>query len=135
MLADELIGYLRELLPEYMVPADVVELAALPLTPNHKVDLASLPAPAAPIGGPESAAGEAPGDELECDLARQWSRLLRRDSIGPHDDFFRMGGNSLLVMRVIAEVGNRYGVGVPAQYLFENPTVSALAQWVRASGG
>jgi hypothetical protein len=114
-----------------MVPAAVVEVAALPRTPNQKVDLAALPAPAR---APVSTIGGEPRDELERDLAVFWADLLRRDGVGVHDDFFRIGGNSLLVMRVIAHVAKRYGVGVPAQYVFENPTVSALALQLRTTG-
>ncbi|MFD2765843.1 phosphopantetheine-binding protein [Micromonospora eburnea] len=130
MSADELLTYLRQFLPEYMVPSAVVVLDELPRTPNHKVDLNALPAPRpAPDGelGPPSA----PSDELERALAAHWGELLRRDQVGTDSDFFRLGGNSLLVMRVLAFVQKTYGVQVPARHLFENPTISALACYIR----
>ncbi|MGC5310387.1 phosphopantetheine-binding protein [Micromonospora zamorensis] len=126
MLDEELISYLRQLLPDYMVPAAVVTLDALPQTPNHKVDLNALPAVTV-----ESRADGSPRDDLERNLAGFWGQLLNRDQVGIHNDFFRTGGNSLQVMRVIAHVRKTYGVGVPASYLFEQPTVAALAARVR----
>lgn len=126
MLEEELIDYLRQLLPEYMVPSAVVTLDALPQTPNRKVDLNALPAVAV-----QSGADGSPSDDLERDLVRLWGQLLKRDQVGIHNDFFRMGGNSLQVMRMVAHVRKTYGVGVPPSYLFEHPTVAALAARVR----
>ena len=126
MLEEELINYLRQLVPEYMVPSAVVTLDALPQTPNHKVDLNALPAVMV-----DSRADGSPRDELERELAGLWGRLLNRAQVGVHNDFFRMGGNSLQVIRVVAHVRKTYGVGVPAGYLFEQPTVAALAARVR----
>ena len=126
MLEEELINYLRQLLPDYMVPSAIVTLDALPQTPNHKVDLNALPAVTV-----ESRADGSPRDDLERDLVGLWGQLLNRDQVGVHNDFFRIGGNSLQVMRVIAHVRKTYGVGVPAAYLFEQPTVAALAARVR----
>jgi acyl carrier protein len=126
VLEDELISYLRQLLPDYMVPAAVVTLDALPQTPNHKVDLNALPAVRA-----QSRADGSPRDDLERELAGHWGELLKRDQVGVHNDFFRLGGNSLQLMRVIAHVRKVYGVRVPAGYVFEQPTVAALAARVR----
>ncbi|TNH28069.1 hypothetical protein FHG89_16180 [Micromonospora orduensis] len=109
-----------------MVPSAVVTLDALPQTPNHKVDLNALPAVTV-----EARADGSPRDDLERDLTRLWGQLLNRDQVGVHNDFFRIGGNSLQVMRVIAHVRRTYGVRVPASYLFEQPTVAALAARVR----
>lgn len=126
MLEEELVTYLRQLLPEYMVPTAVVTLDALPQTPNHKVDLNALPALEV-----ESGADGSPRDDLERELAGHWGELLKRDQVGVHNDFFRMGGSSLQLMRVIAHVRKVYGVRVPAGYVFEQPTVAALAARVR----
>jgi hypothetical protein len=126
VLEEELIDYLRQLLPEFMVPSAVVMLDALPQTPNHKVDLRALPAVTV-----ASQADGSPRDDLERDLAGLWGRLLKRDQVGIHNDFFQMGGNSLQVMRMVAHVRKTYGVGVPPAYLFEHPTVAALAARVR----
>lgn len=126
MLEEELIDYLRQLLPDYMVPSAVVTLDALPQTPNHKVDLNALPAVTV-----QSGADGSPGDDLERDLVRLWGQLLKRDQVGIHNDFFRMGGNSLQVMRMVAHVRKTYGVRVTPSYLFEHPTVAALAARVR----
>ncbi|SCL60071.1 AMP-binding enzyme C-terminal domain-containing protein [Micromonospora eburnea] len=126
MLEQELISYLRQLLPEYMVPSAIVVLEALPQTPNHKVDVNALPEVTVELD-----MDGAPGDDLERDLAGFWGQILHRDEVGVHNDFFQLGGNSLQAMRVIAHIRKTYGVGVPAQHVFEQPTVAALAARVR----
>lgn len=133
MLEAELLDYLREYLPDHMIPTAVVELDALPQTPNHKVDVKALPAPK--VAASSASAEQEPGDDVERELARFWAELLRREAVGRHENVFRLGGNSLLVMRVIAHVRKRYGVAVSARQVFEHPTVAALARQVRAAGG
>jgi acyl carrier protein len=132
-LDEELLRYLRERVPEYMVPSAIVLLDELPLTPNRKVDVHALPAPSTVATAPKELADE-PGDELESALTAFWCELLHRDRIGVRDDFFRLGGNSLLVMRIIGHVKKGYGIRVPGKYVFENPTVSALARLIRDGG-
>jgi len=124
----ELMSHLRQLLPEYMVPSAIVVLDALPQTPNHKVDRGALPAVTV-----RPAMHGAPRDDLERELADLWGQLLKRDDVGIHNDVFQLKANSLHVMRLIAHVRKAYGVGIPAQYVFENPTVATLAAKVRAA--
>ncbi|HEX6969477.1 MAG TPA: phosphopantetheine-binding protein [Micromonosporaceae bacterium] len=128
-LDEELLRYLRQFLPDYMVPSAIVVLDELPQTPNRKVDVNALPAPRLPATATQST--EPPRDGLERALAAVWCELLRRDEIGVHDDFFRLGGNSLLVMRVVAQVRKTYGVKVSARDVFEHPTIAALAERIR----
>jgi acyl carrier protein len=126
VLETELMSYLRQLLPEYMVPSAIVVLDTLPQTPNHKVDLNALP----PVPVRSDVDG-APRDELERELADLWGRLLTLDDVGIHNDVFQLNANSLHVMRLIAHLRKTYGVGIPAQYVFEHPTVAMLAERVR----
>lgn len=126
----ELIDYLRQHLPKHAVPAAVVELAEFPLTPNKKIDTAALPAPE-PMHSGSTADGDQTPDALEQRLAALWAELLGRDHVGPHDHFFRLGGHSLQLMRMAAQVRKTYGVTVPARVLFERPTVAALAAYLR----
>lgn len=126
MLETELLSYLRERLPEYMVPSAIVVLDALPQTPNHKVDVNALP----PVTVRPGMNG-APRDDLERALADLWGQLLNRDDVGIHNDVFQLKANSLHVMRLIAHIRKTYGVGIPAQYVFEHPTVATLAERVR----
>ena len=123
----------RQLLPDYMVPATVTELDAIPLTINGKVDVAQLPAPTA--ARPAVAASPALvetgfADRLERDVLDIWSRNLGAQ-VGPEDNFFALGGNSLLVVRVLAEVKE---LGVPkiaVREFYQNSFARQFIQLVR----
>ena len=121
--------YLKQRLPEYMVPAAFVLLERLPLTPNGKVDRAALPAPP-----PLEAAGPlaAPRTPTEALLAGIWCEVLGRERVGIDENFFEAGGHSLLVMRVVARVAKVFGLELPLRELFEAPTVAALAERLEA---
>ncbi|HYG62777.1 MAG TPA: amino acid adenylation domain-containing protein, partial [Thermoanaerobaculia bacterium] len=127
--------YLRERLPDSMVPADFVFLASLPLTINGKVDRRALAVmstglPAA--GRPESAGGPRdPRDPITEVLAGLWADLLRAERVGIHDGFFELGGHSLLAARVVARVREAFGVELPLSWVFAQPTVAELAAEVR----
>ncbi|HEX2187443.1 MAG TPA: amino acid adenylation domain-containing protein, partial [Longimicrobiaceae bacterium] len=129
----ELRDWLRARLPEHMVPSALVRLVALPLTPSGKTDRRALPAPAGGTGEGYAA----PRDAVETGLVSIWEEVLRRSPVGVHDDFFALGGHSLLVMQVVARVRTAFGVELPVPALFEKPTVAALAAAVAelAAGG
>jgi amino acid adenylation domain-containing protein len=131
-LLAELRPHLRAALPDYMVPALVVALPALPLTPNAKVDRAALPAPR--WGAPPSAAGRVqPRNPVEATLARIWSDLLATEEpVGVHDNLFALGGHSLTITRFVARVADTYGVGLPVHQVYSAPTVAELAEVVSA---
>jgi amino acid adenylation domain-containing protein len=115
--------WLRGRLPEYMVPAALVPLDALPMTPNGKLDRRALPAP-------ELGAGRAsvpPRDDVEAVIAAIWSEVLEVPAVGAFDSFFDLGGHSLLATQVISHVREALQVEVPLRALFEDPTVAALA--------
>jgi amino acid adenylation domain-containing protein len=124
----DLRGYLRERLPEYMVPSSYVVLPFLPLTPNGKVDRRALPAPQAVA---QEVAYVGPRDELERLLAGIWEEVLGRERVGIEDDFFTIGGHSLLAVRLLARVRRELGRDLPLITLFRNPTVRSLAAAVR----
>ncbi|HEY3570219.1 MAG TPA: amino acid adenylation domain-containing protein, partial [Thermoanaerobaculia bacterium] len=117
---------LRETLPEYMLPAAFVLLDALPLTPSGKVDRGALPAPAARAAAGGSP-GEAPRSDVERKIAALWQELLGVESPGIDDDFFELGGHSLLASRLVARLGDVFGVEIPLQRPFEHPTLAGLA--------
>ncbi len=119
----EMRAALRRSLPEYMVPTVVMAIQALPLTSNGKVDLRALPDP----GRPEPAAHVAPRDAVEEELAAIWTRLLKVERVGVHDNFFALGGHSLLGTRVLAALRGTFGVEIPLRILFQQPTVAELA--------
>ncbi|HEX2079501.1 MAG TPA: condensation domain-containing protein, partial [Longimicrobium sp.] len=127
--AEALRAHLKSILPDYMVPAAFVAIAAVPLTANGKVDHRALPEPEAAATDSRPAAPRTPTEEI---LAQLWAEVLRRESVGVHDDFFALGGHSLLATRLLARVQNALGVVVPLRALFEGPTVAELAARVDA---
>ncbi|WP_186137173.1 amino acid adenylation domain-containing protein [Burkholderia gladioli] len=124
--------HLRRSLPEYMVPAAYVALAALPLTANGKLDRRALPAPDAAAFGQQ--AYEAPRGELEATLAALWSELLGVARVGRQDNFFALGGHSLLAVRVIGRLRERFGEAATLKTLFEAPSLAAFAQRLALAG-
>ncbi|CAM5362576.1 Amino acid adenylation domain-containing protein (Fragment) OS=Streptomyces tendae OX=1932 GN=GUR47_38495 PE=4 SV=1 [Streptomyces tendae] len=125
---------LRDLLPDYMVPTSYVALEALPLTANGKLDRVALSA----MEGVETGAGVefvAPRTETEARLSGIWAEVLGREEVGVHDDFFLLGGHSLLATRVVSRVREAFAAEVPIRWLFEVPTVAALAARLDEGGG
>jgi amino acid adenylation domain-containing protein len=123
---NELRSFLKEKLPEHMIPSAFVLLDTLPLTPNGKVDRKALPAP--DQGRPQAEESYiAPRTPVEEMLAEIWAEVLKLDKVGTHDNFFELGGHSLLATQVISQVRNTFQVEVPVRSLFEMPTVAGLA--------
>jgi amino acid adenylation domain-containing protein len=127
----ELRLHVRERLPEYMVPRDWVTIAAVPLTPNGKVDDRALPRPQAPAAGVSSAA--VPRSSTERALAAIWSEVLGRTRVSLDDDFFALGGHSLLAAKVVFRIQQALGVSIPIRVVFDSPTVAGLASAVEAA--
>jgi len=122
---------LRDRLPEHMVPASFVLLPALPLTPNGKIDRAALPAPEGVR--PELAVSfVAPRTREEQAVAAVWQEVLGVEKVGVYDNFFDLGGHSLLMVRVQARLCDAFGREVPVIDLFQHPTVGALARHLGA---
>src|SRR6185369_5019473 len=129
---EELRLWLRQRLPDYMVPAAFVILPSLPLTPNGKLDRKSLPEPEETAGAAAALAGAA-GDPVQELVAGIMAEVLRRDHVGLHDDFFTLGGHSLLATQVISRIRQVLGVELLLRELFGAPTVARLAQAVHAA--
>ncbi|MDP2291316.1 MAG: thioesterase domain-containing protein, partial [Actinomycetota bacterium] len=127
----DVIRSLRTSLPAHMVPTDVVQLDRLPLTPNGKLDRRALPAPAEQGASTDDAP---PHDSLEWILLDIWQKVLGRKHISIHDDFFALGGYSLLATRLFAILEERTGHRLPVSVLFEHPTIAALATAIRDDG-
>ena len=126
---NELYAYLKERLPEYMVPAIFMKLDEMPLTPNGKINRKALPAP--DQGRPElGKAYVAPRTQAEELMAGIMAQVLGVDRVGIQDNFFELGGHSLLGVRVQSRIRDAFGIELPLRYLFESPTVEALASIV-----
>ena len=119
-------AYLRERLPEYMVPRSLVQLDALPVGATGKVDRRALPAP--PEAEQEEVAYLAPRSETEARLAAIWSEVLGMERVGVDRNFLDLGGHSLTAMRIMSRVQERFGVQLPLTAAFERPTVAQLAE-------
>jgi ubiquinone/menaquinone biosynthesis C-methylase UbiE/aryl carrier-like protein len=117
--------YLKERLPEYMVPATFVLLDALPLLPNGKLDRAALPAPDA-IRPENARRFVLPRTPAEAILARIWADLLGMEQVGIHDNFFELGGDSILSIQIIARA-NQAGLRLTPRQLFQHQTIAELA--------
>jgi acyl carrier protein len=116
---------LRSTLPDYLVPTTFVRLDALPLTQHGKVDRAALPPPDAD-NTLRADEWEAPRTAVEERLAGILAGLLDVDQVGAHDNFFLLGGHSLMGTQVIARVRDAFGVELSLRTLFDKPTVAAL---------
>ncbi|HST60880.1 MAG TPA: amino acid adenylation domain-containing protein, partial [Longimicrobium sp.] len=130
--ASMLRAHVAERLPEYMVPSALVVLDAFPLTPSGKVARRALPAPDASAAEPD--AYVAPRTRTEEVLAGIFAEVLRVERVGTRDDFFALGGHSLIATRVVSRVRDLLGVDLPLRALFDGPRVEALAARVDAIG-
>lgn len=127
--ANGLRHYLREQLAEYMVPAAIVFLDAVPLLPNRKIDRRALPDPRhARSDGPEETYLP-PQTKIEQIIARVWQEVLNVEKVGLQDNFFDLGGHSLAVARVQSKLREAFAKDISMLELFKNPTVSALARF------
>jgi aryl carrier-like protein len=117
--------HLAERLPEYMLPHQIVSLDALPLTPNGKVDREALLASSTMVSEPTSGYTE-PASEMEKTLAEIWSEVLGQDMLGVHDNFFEIGGDSILSIQIVARA-RRAGIEFTPAQLFKYPTIADLA--------
>ncbi|CAO3456797.1 Enterobactin synthetase component F, serine activating enzyme (EC 2.7.7.-) [Azospirillum argentinense] len=124
---------LRDTLPPHMLPAAYVTLAALPLSPNGKLDRKALPLPT--MGAEAASSGLPPAPGLESRLAAIFAELLELERIGADDDFFAIGGHSLLAMRLAARIRRDLGQPVAVSQIMVAPTVARLAALLAEAGG
>ena len=120
----ELRQFLKERLPEHMVPSVFVSLESLPLTPNGKLDRDALPEPDEEVSRDE--AYSAPRTEVEQTLTSIWQELLLKDNISIHDNFFAIGGDSILSIQIVSRAQNS-GILITPKQIFENQTIAELA--------
>jgi acyl carrier protein len=130
LTVSELQAFLRERLPEFMLPSDLVLLEDLPYTRSGKVDRKGLPAPEEVQRESERPVA-APRHPFEEVLVGIWSEVLQKSPIGIEDNFFELGGHSLLATQLVSRVRSAFSIELPLRTLFEHPTVAELAHQVR----
>jgi acyl-coenzyme A synthetase/AMP-(fatty) acid ligase len=131
-LVEEFRPHLRAALPDYMIPALIVALPALPLTPTAKVDRAALPAPQWSVLATATESAQA-RNPVEATLAGIWGDLLGTQApVGVHDNVFALGGHSLTATRFVARIADVYGVSLPVHQVFAGPTIAELAEVIAA---
>lgn len=129
---DDIKSRLKERLPAYMLPHELIELENLPLTPNGKVDKRQLPKSEAPQGNRRV---KLPANEVEQKLLVMWREVLEREDISTDDHFFELGGHSLKAMSLLSKVSKEFEVQVPIHLLFETPTIEALSHYIQHQDG
>jgi amino acid adenylation domain-containing protein len=122
-MVPQLISFLKERLPDYMVPGHFVLLDKIPILPNGKLDRKSLP-----VQVSELATHEDPGTPIQDILCGIWEEVLQVDKVGIHQDFFEAGGHSLLATQVISRIRTVFGIDIALRAIFEAPTISSLAE-------
>ncbi|MBW4560901.1 MAG: amino acid adenylation domain-containing protein [Mojavia pulchra JT2-VF2] len=120
--------FLKEKLPEYMIPKAYVLLESLPLTPNGKVDRRALPAPNTVIFDKQDYV--APQTQIEESLVEIWAKVLGKEQVGIHDNFFELGGHSLLATQLSSRIRDTFQIDMTVRNLFEAPTVEQLARYI-----
>jgi amino acid adenylation domain-containing protein len=126
--------YLKERLPDVMIPASFTILATLPLTPNGKIDYQALPAPDGSRQVSETRMAP-PRDDLETQLVQIWQEVLGVQPIGIRDSFFELGGHSLLAVRLMSQIERVIGVRLHLATLFQGPTIEQQAKIVQDKDG
>ncbi|QCX81932.1 Dimodular nonribosomal peptide synthase [Streptomyces sp. YIM 121038] len=131
---EELARWAAERLTSHLLPQVYVRMPALPYTASGKLDRTALPAPTAEDRAARGE-GEQARSHLEAELCRLWSRVLALPDVGPTDNFFSLGGNSLKVAQVMVRISALFGIRVPVAAFFEDPTVRGLAALIERTLG
>jgi amino acid adenylation domain-containing protein len=126
----ELNTFIKDKLPEYMLPSLMMALEKMPLTPNGKIDRKALPAPNMLRKATGYVAPRSPAEET---LALIWADVLKLDKVGIHDSFFNLGGHSLLATQVVSRLRQLFNVEISLRELFQSPTIAELAQTIQSA--
>ncbi|MBS7233718.1 amino acid adenylation domain-containing protein [Flavobacterium psychroterrae] len=124
---EELRNFLQMRLPEYMLPAMYIQLEKMPLTSNGKINRKELPKP---NGNESRNTYEAPRNELEGELCAIWAALLNVERVGINEDFFALGGHSILAIRLVSEIKNKRAIEISIADLFEKPTIAQISSFI-----
>ncbi|MCT7950209.1 amino acid adenylation domain-containing protein [Ancylothrix sp. C2] len=130
LIIEEIRNFLKEKLPDYMIPSFIVILDTLPLTPNGKLDRRALPAPEF-SKTPEKESFTSARDEIETQLVEIWQKTLGVQPISVKDNYFELGGHSLLAVRLFSQIEETFNKKLPLAVLFQAPTIEQIAQILR----
>ncbi|MTI47958.1 MAG: amino acid adenylation domain-containing protein [Firmicutes bacterium] len=125
----EVYTYMKMKLPEYMIPSRFIMIDEIPLTPNGKIDKGLLPNPDRNMFSDKT--NNPPRDYIEFELVKIWEEVLNTSNIQVYDNFFTVGGHSMLVMTLINKIHNKFGIQLPISTLFERSTIAELADKIR----
>ncbi len=128
---DSLKQYLKDKLPEYMIPSHFVNMNAFPLTPNGKIDRKIFPPPISEISSDSKKDVVLPNSDLEISIAEIWKRLLNTNKVGIKDNFFDIGGHSLLAVQMHAEIKKSVEQNLTLIDIFRNPTIYSLVEFIQ----
>lgn len=128
LISGQLRTYLSSKVPGYMVPAAYVRMDSLPRTANGKLDRKALPVPDLEPGNTSDQ--EPPSGDLETELAKIWSEVLVRSSIGRNENFFDIGGHSMLAMKLISRINSKFGIDLPTRTPFQAQTIAQIARLI-----
>jgi amino acid adenylation domain-containing protein len=131
LTAAELRGTLLQTLPDYMIPAAFVMIDAMPTTPNGKLNRKALPAPDFAVVR-KTRDSVPPSTSTEIALARIWESLLKIDKAGIHENFFDLGGHSVLAVRLMTQIRSSFGIQLPLHHIFRTSTISGLAALIES---
>ncbi len=134
-MVPQLRQFLREKLPEYMIPSAFVFLEDLPLTSNGKINRKALPMPLQSRAARTKGNYVPPRNSAELKLAQIWENVLGIQPIGMHDDFFELGGHSIIAIRLMAHIEQQFCQELPLSALFQGPTVESLAALITQEKG
>lgn len=123
-LSQQLKQHLKTHLPDYMIPSQIIRLDEFPLTPNGKIDRQALPLPDHKL----QSLYEAPRNNIEQQLTEIWSLIVECEKISIHDNFFDLGGHSILAIKLLNEIQKNFNQELSLTSLFQNPTIAQLAQ-------
>lgn len=129
-LAQTLHQYLSDRLSAAMIPSAFVALDKLPLTPNGKINRRALPAPSQPTAADTSEQAVSPRTETEEQVAAIWCKVLKRESIGVHENFFAIGGHSLMATQVVGRIRRTFDIKFSLRSFFDEPTIATVAELV-----
>lgn len=123
-------GYLKDQLPEYMIPPLLIELQSLPLTPNGKIDRIALPDP--DVKELLDKQYVSPSNQVEKTIAEIWEEVLKIEKIGIHDNFFHLGGHSLLILKLVNRV-RKMGLQIEVKDFFDYQTIEQQSNFIKTS--